>query len=120
PKGSALASRSSSNAHAAQGAAQEWCSRAVAMSTIFQQHNTPPPAGSRRVAEERAEGRRRGGEAMVEGWTSVLELRPDRSIAGGSREGLAAAIGRGADLRIYTEFMFEEHIKPGGDGDHSH
>ena len=29
----------------------------------------------------------------------------------------AAAIGRGADLRIYTEFLFEEHILPGGGDD---
>lgn len=50
-------------------------------------------------------------------WTNVLELAPDRSVRAGSREALAAAIGRGADLRVYTEFMFEEHITPGGTGD---
>lgn len=49
-------------------------------------------------------------------WTSALELHPDRSIAAGSFESLAGAIRRGADLRIYTEFLFEEHIVPGGDG----
>lgn len=49
-------------------------------------------------------------------WTCALELRPDRSIAAGSYEQLAAAIRRGSDLRIYTEFLFEEHIVPGGDG----
>lgn len=50
-------------------------------------------------------------------WTNVLELAPDRSVRAGSREALAAAIGRGADLRVYTEFLFEEHITPGGTGD---
>lgn len=49
-------------------------------------------------------------------WTCALELRPDRTIAAGSFESLASAIRRGADLRIYTEFLFEEHIVPGGDG----
>jgi hypothetical protein len=41
-------------------------------------------------------------------------------VAGGSPADLAAAIGRGADLRVYTEFVFEEHIVPGGDGDPTH
>ena len=54
------------------------------------------------------------------GWTCELELASDRSIRTGSPEALAAAIGRGADLRIYTEFVFEEHIRPGGDGDPQH
>ena len=54
------------------------------------------------------------------GWTSELELASDRSVAAGSPAQLAAAIGRGADLRIYTEFRFEEHIAPGGDGDPDH
>lgn len=48
------------------------------------------------------------------GWSTVLELAPDRSVAGGSKEALADAIRRGADLRIYTEFLYEEHILPGG------
>jgi len=55
---------------------------------------------------------------MVErGWSMILELAPDRSRAAGSAEALAAAIGRGADLRIYTEFLYEEHILPGGGSD---
>ena len=54
------------------------------------------------------------------GWTCELELASDRSIRAGSPAALAAAIGRGADLRIYTEFIFEEHIRPGGDGDPQH
>lgn len=54
-------------------------------------------------------------------WNCVLELRPDRSIAAGSFSALCDAVRRAADLRIYTEFLFEEHIVPGGDGhpDHS-
>ena len=55
---------------------------------------------------------------MTEGaWAMVLELAPDRSVVSGSKEALAAAIGRGADLRIYTEFLYEEHILPGGSAD---
>ncbi|HEX6868930.1 MAG TPA: hypothetical protein VF119_09000, partial [Candidatus Limnocylindrales bacterium] len=52
-------------------------------------------------------------------WTLALELAPDRSVRTGSKAELAAAIGRGADLRVYTEFLFEEHIVPGGNGDPS-
>ena len=47
-------------------------------------------------------------------WRNVLELAPDRSVRSGSKGSLAEAIGRGADLRVYTEFLFEEHIVPGG------
>lgn len=57
---------------------------------------------------------------MDVGWSCALELRPDRSVAAGSERQLAGAVSRGADLRIYTEFIFEEHIVPGGDGDASH
>ena len=52
-------------------------------------------------------------------WSIALELAPDRSVRAGSKEELAAAIGRGADLRVYTEFLFDEHIVPGGNGDSS-
>lgn len=48
------------------------------------------------------------------GWKTVLELAPDRSVRTGSKDELADAIRRGADLRIYTEFLYEEHIRPGG------
>jgi hypothetical protein len=48
------------------------------------------------------------------GWFTLLELAPDRSVTAGSNAALADAIGRGADLRIYTEFLYEEHILPGG------
>jgi hypothetical protein len=57
---------------------------------------------------------------MHDAWAAALTLASDRSVADGSVEALAAAIGRGADLRVYTEFLFEEHIAPGGDGDPDH
>jgi hypothetical protein len=48
------------------------------------------------------------------GWSTVVELAPDRTVVAGSKAALVDAIGRGADLRIYTEFLYEEHILPGG------
>ena len=54
--------------------------------------------------------------AIPSAWKCALELRPDRSVAAGSHAELCAAIARAADLRIYTQFLFEEHIVPGGDG----
>jgi hypothetical protein len=43
-------------------------------------------------------------------WTCALELNADRTIVAGSEAGLGDAIRRGADLRIYTEFLHNEHI----------
>ena len=43
-------------------------------------------------------------------WESVLELASDRSVVTGSGEKLRDAIRGGADLRIYTEFRYNEHI----------
>jgi hypothetical protein len=43
-------------------------------------------------------------------WNCVLERDSSRRIVSGSDEALAAAIRRGADLRIYTEFKHNEHI----------
>lgn len=43
-------------------------------------------------------------------WTCALELDSGRRLMSGSTEALAEAIGRGADLRIYTEFHHNEHI----------
>ncbi len=45
-------------------------------------------------------------------WKCVLELSRDREIQSGSEKMLADAVGRGADLRTYTEFYFEEHVAP--------
>jgi hypothetical protein len=45
-------------------------------------------------------------------WKNALELRPDRTIASGSTAALCDAIRRGADLRVYTEWTYEEHIAP--------
>lgn len=43
-------------------------------------------------------------------WTSVLTLNSDRTLRSGSSELLSAAVRRGADLRILTEFRHNEHI----------
>jgi hypothetical protein len=55
-----------------------------------------------------------GGDVPASGWRTVLELAPDRSVVAGSKADLVDAIRHGADLRIYTEFLYEEHILPGG------
>lgn len=43
-------------------------------------------------------------------WTCVYSLNQNRERASGSEDNLVAAIRRGADLRIYTEFRHNEHI----------
>ena len=43
-------------------------------------------------------------------WDCALELGADRHVISGSEKTLTKAIGRGADLRIYTEFLHNEHI----------
>ena len=48
-------------------------------------------------------------------WVSVLELDSQRRATGGHPGALCAAIRRGADLRIYTEFIHNEHIDPASD-----
>ena len=48
-------------------------------------------------------------------WTCALELGPDRSTTSGSPTTLSDAIRRGADLRVYTEWLVEEHLVPYGD-----
>ena len=45
-------------------------------------------------------------------WKSVLELDRHREVTAGNPDALCAAIGRGADLRIYTEFIHNQHIDP--------
>ena len=44
------------------------------------------------------------------GWNCVLELNTERHKVAGSEAALADAIRRGCDLRIYTEFIHNEHI----------
>lgn len=43
-------------------------------------------------------------------WRAALVLDSKRQRVSGSEEALSAAIRRGADLRIYTEFRHNEHI----------
>jgi hypothetical protein len=43
-------------------------------------------------------------------WTSALELDCRRSVTSGSQTALCNAIRRGADLRILTEFIYNEHL----------
>ncbi len=43
-------------------------------------------------------------------WNCVLELDAERNCTAGSEEALAGAIRNAADLRIYTEFIHNEHI----------
>jgi len=45
-------------------------------------------------------------------WKCVYSLDTTRSPISGSESELAAAIRRGADLRIYTEFRHDEHVDP--------
>ena len=50
-------------------------------------------------------------------WTYVLELDPGRKVIRGNPAELRSAIGRGADLRIYTEFIYNQHIDTDSDND---
>lgn len=43
-------------------------------------------------------------------WKCVMTLDERRNVAAGDPRELRAAIGRGADLRIYSEFRHNEHI----------
>jgi Arc/MetJ-type ribon-helix-helix transcriptional regulator len=43
-------------------------------------------------------------------WKPVLELDSDRVITAGGTKALCDAIRRGADLRIRTDFVFNEHL----------
>lgn len=43
-------------------------------------------------------------------WNRVLELDQHRQVVAGDAANLAAAIGRGADLRVRTAFRHNEHI----------
>jgi hypothetical protein len=48
-------------------------------------------------------------------WRSVLELDSRRTVTSGSAADLCAAIRRAADLRIRTDFIYNEHIDPQSD-----
>lgn len=45
-------------------------------------------------------------------WQCALELDSAERVVSGGYAGLCDALRRGADLRVYTEFTFEEHIAP--------
>jgi hypothetical protein len=45
-------------------------------------------------------------------WQCLLELDARRNVVSGSAGALCEAIARGADLRVYTEWLFEEHVAP--------
>jgi hypothetical protein len=49
---------------------------------------------------------------MNSNWRCALELNSARSVVSGSTADLAHAIRNGGDLRVYTEWFFEEHIAP--------
>jgi len=46
-------------------------------------------------------------------WSCVLALNSKREVVAGSPQALCDAIRRGADLRIATDFIHNEHIEPG-------
>lgn len=48
-------------------------------------------------------------------WRCVMTLDERRKLLAGDPSALRAAIGRGADLRIYSEFVHNEHIDPKSD-----
>lgn len=45
-------------------------------------------------------------------WRCAYELDANRKPVAGSESDLCHAIRRGADLRVYTEFYYEEHVAP--------
>ena len=58
---------------------------------------------------------RPNGETAMPNWNCVLSLSNDLSITSGSQTALCDAIRRGADLRIFTSFIHNEHIDPNSD-----
>ena len=44
------------------------------------------------------------------GWNCILELNTERYTVAGSKKVLADAVRRACDLRVYTEFIHNEHI----------
>ncbi len=49
-------------------------------------------------------------------YRNVLTLNSRREITAGNPSELAAAVGRAADLRVFTIFNYEEHVNPGAPG----
>ena len=45
-------------------------------------------------------------------WDCLLELDANRNPVAGGRRAVCDALGRGADLRLYSEWYFEEHVAP--------
>jgi len=62
----------------------------------------------KRTADD--DGGNNGANQSRSAWQCVLELDSGRSVVSGSQTALRDAIRRGADLRIYTEFLYNEHI----------
>ena len=48
-------------------------------------------------------------------WKCVMTLDEQRKLLAGDPSELRAAVARGADLRIYSEFVHNEHIDPQSD-----
>ncbi|MEA1951222.1 MAG: twin-arginine translocation signal domain-containing protein, partial [Planctomycetota bacterium] len=67
--------------------------------------------------QEAAKGEPNCGPAKPGGnaWKPVLDLDSSRRVTSGSEAVLCEAIGRGADLRILTEFVYNEHINVNSD-----
>lgn len=65
------------------------------------------------LAEEKPTGGidRRTGKS----WTSVLKLDSRRQVTFGNNDALCAAIRQGAQLRISTEFIYNEHVDTSSD-----
>ena len=56
-------------------------------------------------------------DALVNPWRLVLELDASRKVCDGKPDALVDAIRGGADLRVLTEFIHNEHIDPDSDND---
>ncbi|MBL9215423.1 MAG: hypothetical protein JNG83_08110 [Opitutaceae bacterium] len=73
------------------------------------------PASSSPSVPPPAVGRRGDDPLAASPWHCALELDEQRRPIAGSAADLAAAIRRGADLRIATAFRHNEHIDPASD-----
>ncbi len=71
---------------------------------------TPLPAADRESQSPAPSGNETRIQGGKSNWRSALVLNRERQVISGSTAALVAAIRRGADLRIYTEFRHNEHI----------